>query len=475
MWCSHASPLVVQLTHPSLLFLNRMYAPGHGPFESTTTAQMSYDWFEWARMKGGSMLWTEDWMPSRSSHRWSYYAARMRSAVTLANTTGKTEFSGYIVVGSAAGRSPMAGALLQRPLTLVGSGSKLVRYYNFGPDYMFPGNSYSDSANASLLWSEIAQANSMIAAAEHVLWTARRPTADVAILYPRSSTMWDQWHFANNSRGGLCMCCCTSSMIEHYIDYAAETYGWYLALATDSNIPVDFIDEDALEEPDTLSRYKLIVVTQPNIPVAGMGGLAQWVRSGGTIVTVSAAGIADEYDEPNDTLNELIGVREDPRNRIVLLSEIDVNIGQPYPLPQQNGTATLGSSSLRFSAQAAVGKLTPLLPDDGVTGVENLAIFDNGSPAITSNSGVRSVGMGRAIHFAWLPGLSYWFSQSCTQIPGASKCTPIGNAKRSDSIRQIIAAIPELVGLDRPVTVSRVRVETPLMLTPTQDAAAVRG
>jgi hypothetical protein len=76
----------------------------------------------------------------------------------------------------------MEGALLLRPLALVGSGSKLVRYYNFGPEYMFPANSYSDSANVTLLLSEIARANAMIAAAEHVLWTARRPHSEVAIL-----------------------------------------------------------------------------------------------------------------------------------------------------------------------------------------------------------------------------------------------------------------------------------------------------
>jgi hypothetical protein len=43
-------------------FDGRMYAPGAGPWgssaaESPNTGQMSYDWFEWARMKGGSMLW----------------------------------------------------------------------------------------------------------------------------------------------------------------------------------------------------------------------------------------------------------------------------------------------------------------------------------------------------------------------------------------------------------------------------------
>ena len=44
-------------------FDGRMYVNGRGPYPAGTAAQFSYDWFEWARMKGGSMLWTEDWMP----------------------------------------------------------------------------------------------------------------------------------------------------------------------------------------------------------------------------------------------------------------------------------------------------------------------------------------------------------------------------------------------------------------------------
>ena len=65
-------------------------------------------------------------------HRWGYYSARMRSAIALSNHSG-LEFSGYIVVGSSGDQD---GGLLQRVIGLAGMGSKLIRYYNFGPSQL---------------------------------------------------------------------------------------------------------------------------------------------------------------------------------------------------------------------------------------------------------------------------------------------------------------------------------------------------
>ena len=70
-------------------------------------------------------------MPDSASHRWSYYSARMRSAIALSNYSDEMIFSGYIVTRSS---GQQQGGLLQRPLTMVGSGAKAVRYYNFGPE-----------------------------------------------------------------------------------------------------------------------------------------------------------------------------------------------------------------------------------------------------------------------------------------------------------------------------------------------------
>jgi hypothetical protein len=253
--------------------------------------------------------------------------------------------------------------------------------------------------------AEITKANSMIAEAEHLLWTARRPASRVAILYPRSSELWDQFHFNKYDQSGtrLCMCCCVSSMLSHYIDYSGEAYALYVALATDSNIPVDFLDEDALEEAGTLSQYKLIFVTEPNVPAAGSAGLVDWVKHGGTLVTVAGAGISNAYDEPSDELSDLAGVRDAPRDRLVLMSDETINPfaprSTPY-VPNATGACVLteGSPALRFTAQA----VTKLTSTGSVPKPEELGKFADGTPAITC----KAAGDGRIVHFAWLPGLS---------------------------------------------------------------------
>jgi hypothetical protein len=273
-----------------------MGATKPGEAVDDNAVRMSFDWFEYARARGSLLLWTEDWMPDSASFRWSYYAARLRSAVALGAHDGM-EFSGYIVPRSSGGRE---GGLFQRILAMIGSGAKGLRYFIFGPEYTFPVNCYTDNANYTRLIKEMAQAHGMVASSEEVLWPARRAASQVAILMPRSSEMWDLFPMLSNTNatGYMHECCVTSSMLAYAADYNAEVFGLYTALAVDSGIPVDFLDEDALLELETLAQYKAIYLTEPNIPRAGMAGVVEWVtKTGGVLVTVSNAATFDEYNE----------------------------------------------------------------------------------------------------------------------------------------------------------------------------------
>lgn len=151
---------------------------------------LNNDWFEHARLRGGSLLWTEDWLDDGMSFYWSYYAALMGGACRLAAPAGGTPaFGGYIVPRRSG--AAIDGALQRRVVALIGNGAKALTYYAFGPEYNYPGNCYSDSRDLAKILGEQREAHTLISRAEQVLWSAQKVQSKVAILAHRSSEVWD--------------------------------------------------------------------------------------------------------------------------------------------------------------------------------------------------------------------------------------------------------------------------------------------
>ena len=133
---------------------------------------------------------TEDWFGDGLSWQWSYYAALLSSATRLATPFGGTrEFGGYIVPLSSQAR--VDGALLRRIISLIGGGAKALTYFTFGPEYIFPGNCYSERKSLPEILAQQQQAHELIGAAEDVLWPGRRVGSKVAILAHRTANAWD--------------------------------------------------------------------------------------------------------------------------------------------------------------------------------------------------------------------------------------------------------------------------------------------
>lgn len=225
------------------------------------------------------------------------------------------------------------------------------------------------------------------------------------------------------------------------------------------------------------ARYKLILLTEPDVPAKGMQGLLDWVKNhGGTLAAVSNAGSGDEYNTQSDTLSNVAKVTEPPRKRLIFGSDQSLPAGTTGTVSYSSalegehharGAKDISmSSSLAFSAPAgSYGALTPtasvLSEAEGERAVKTLGTFADGSAAVT----LSALGKGQIVRLGWLPGVSYWFSS-----PQGS----IGNRPRSDTIREIIAGLAtELAGVQPPVIASATRVETPLMLAPDKKAAVV--
>ena len=149
----------------------------------------------------------------------------------------------------------------------------------------------------------------MIAHAEDLLYPGKRPAAQVSVLFPRSSFVWDTVSVPGELQP-------LENMTEHASDYHAEVLGQYIALAIHANIQVDMLDEEMVLEPESLAPLKLLVITQPNVPDSAMRAVEAWVKKGGTLLTTSGAATADRLNDTSMILRNLTGIVEKPRPRL---------------------------------------------------------------------------------------------------------------------------------------------------------------
>jgi hypothetical protein len=322
--------------------------------------------------------------------------------------------------------------ILQRVLTLVGSGAKAIQYFTFGPEYVFPGNTYSEKA---FLLPRLAEAHQWIGRGEDLLWPGRRPSAEVAIVHPRSAQLWD----ALDIKEGLRLIDATNTNLNGYtVDYMAEVFDLYLALQH-ANIPVDILDEDDLASPQ-LADYKVLYLTSPNLPLPSLNGIIKWTKAVGVCFNVAGAASRDQYDNTPDTFSKATGVKEEgyARSPILHLETL---------LETNHGTGDLGD----FTAYGGQSKIS-------ASGSTIRARFADGTPAVVE----EKMGQGKLIKFAWFPGISYrksakddkkYFPKNFSVSIGKWITSPVKEAK-----------------VKLPVEVDHAMVETPLLHSSKGDA-----
>jgi len=348
----------------------------------------NHDWFEFAKNRGTTLPWSEDWMTDQDNHMWSFTVNLLRSASSAAKLP---DFGGYIVGRqSDYTHQPIDGGILRRALTLVGNGAKTIEYYLFGPEYLAPANSYSDDVNVQ---RKIAEANSMIAESEDLTFPGTTETARVGLVLPLSANAW-------HSAGGK------DSAMDWYTERAYEVTRLFLALKN-SNVPVQFIHEDDLllaagqAYPEALKSFQLIYLTESNLPVRAKKGLEAWVTmAGGTLATVAGAGYHDEYDLESSFLDDpkFFGVKE------TLVTSRQVG---PSHLEGDVWVKPYGHATCENCSDVALQTLN----------IKVVARFSDKSPAILQ----RQVGRGNVIHFTWLVGASYFLGKHQPSIEDANK------------------------------------------------------
>jgi hypothetical protein len=240
----------------------------------------------------------------------------------------------------------------------------------------------------------IAEASRMIAVVEDLLFEGAVPPSDLAILFPRSSFLWDVASGGNDLGPRR-----TEDSGQWTMDYLAAVVGLFRAIQQVSNIQVDFIDEDSLNAKD-LAGFKALILTEPDVPQEGLNAVADWVKGGGSLMTVTGAGVNDRYHNPTPVLRQVTGLQEAPRLRQMVTSAAEM-------IAVANGTGALGPITAFGPNREYIGTGLHRLIGTGLgnviaqdSGVSTLAKFSDGSPAILRNAVGKG---GSATHFTFMP------------------------------------------------------------------------
>ncbi|QDU96490.1 type 1 glutamine amidotransferase family protein [Lignipirellula cremea] len=238
----------------------------------------SLDFFNWYRTADNAFVYETS---NRDPRVWSWdsYLCDVGRTVIAQPDMGQELFAVYV--------KPHRGAPMQRALSAVSRGARYINWYTYGPSYA-KGDMWGHRPE---IMAQVAQTNRLIAAAEEVLYDSKwSQPARIAVVKPRASELW------MTLSGGAPVW--TASW---------ENAKWVYAALTHAHLPVDPIDQVMIRDQD-LSQYRVIYLNGPALERAAAQKLADWVAGGGVLVTMGYGLSRDEYNQPLEFLQPVLGL-----------------------------------------------------------------------------------------------------------------------------------------------------------------------
>ena len=309
-------------------------------------------------------------------------------------------------------------------MSIAGRGGSGYDSYLWGPHYAFTEYMWSEKFGH---YAPAADANRLIARSEHLMTGAKPPRAEVALLWPITSQMYDL------NKGGYW---------TYNRDYTVETQQIWMAL-NHSNFPVDFVDETMVQQ-GALKRYKVLYMAGPNLGRKTADAVADWVQDGGRLWASAAAATRDEYNQPLDALDAVLGIGNRTINRIDTDYSPKGGLRALQPLAQVKMDATAGFGTAAWPVYGSRATFQP-------AGSQVVGQFEDGTPAVVQHR----YGKGSTLYFAGMPGLAY--SRGATERSGSP------TIDYPSHLAPLITALPMSAKVNRPATTSLPFVEAAVL------------
>ncbi|NQU41289.1 MAG: hypothetical protein HQ523_15175 [Lentisphaerae bacterium] len=343
------------------------FAPPYSEFQAWT--QRGTDPFLIHRNGGLESLWTEDWLGYGAGPE------QMSDIYALLRSAGRSQQSlgAYVVVGDTSIRD-VPGLLRRKIYTAMAGGVTRLHLYNGQPCYI------NNNANFDIsfdIYPELITATAELSAIDDALnGTTRKPT-DIALLYNRTSAIWEDSQ-------------CASEQNNRMLHWALTHAGYDAA----------FVDEVDIES-GALTNCKVLYMSGAQITSAAAVEIADWVENGGVLFGSAGAGTRNEYNQPTSILSDVFGAQSSDFT-------IQHAAGRPkYEMRTQPVLNTLTTGG------AGGGAAKP--PDvtfNQLCASETLSASGNATTFLidqqTNTVGtIHYYGAGVAIRVAGMPGLSY--------------------------------------------------------------------
>jgi hypothetical protein len=278
-----------------------------------------------------------------------------------------------------------------RILSSIGHGTKAIVFYRYNEGFV--GQLSDQWSNRPEIFKQIADANKLVGEADEILAAGNSKRGVIALLSPYSSKLWDDM---------------ADSIYENEIRFlhtACIHYGYTLDIIDES----DVLNGVLFENNPQFRDYRVLYIVGPNLSNDVQKNIIRWVKEeGGIVAVMPGAAIADEYNNKTILFNDLLGLQDQNRNRI------NEPLQSLYEYSRFDLTVDSNLVGFNVDSLRIFGPVRHLIPDNASGNLEELASLRIISdPQIFKAITVRKYdsGGGKAIAYAFLPGIQFWQSQ----------------------------------------------------------------